>query len=474
MFGQKEEDIKSLTTVTCYYSLSPPGLNGLQFHFENGSLVPDETLYGGRGVGFCIDGPGGEILSGVDVFWSDETECLGISFLTNRGRRSAFNQSIINEKFAVERLLAPPGTLIIGVYVDITHVDQYQPNWKGFGLICVPSECSSPLGILPELQEYPLLDDHFNMWTGDSIPIPGYLCGETIGSQPSNGFTNWVCFDNGIKKLKYQLDCRSSSQSNSRCLVNPVSDVIASAFSMLSINGQRGPGPHLVIRDDENISEITVVSGTVGNIPRIFEIKLETDIGAPRNIFTEAAGDRGINQEREITLKSSSSLILVGLAWSFDLGLLRPAMHGLQPIYKLRDGVEHPDIQSTLYPKMNWAKPPPVDLQLRPVPAMQSNMSSLESSVPSHSSNHRRLSASSTLVLINVFFNGFLQGIEFFYQDGLKETVGNLIGSSHQIVLGTGESIFPVQFYERVQCIFSDASYPRDVMCVEGISVSGI
>ncbi|KAJ8059785.1 hypothetical protein OCU04_011417 [Sclerotinia nivalis] len=119
---------------------------------------------------------------------------------------------------------------------------------------------------------------------------------------------------------------------------------------------------------------------------------------------------------------------------------------------------------------MNWAEPPPVDLQLRPVPAMQSNMPSFESSVPSHSSNHRRLSATSTLVLINVFFNGFLQGIELFYQDGLKETVGNLIGSSHQIVLGIGESIFSVQFYERVQCIFSDATYPRDVMCVEGIS----
>ncbi|KAJ8059786.1 hypothetical protein OCU04_011418 [Sclerotinia nivalis] len=292
IFGQKEEDIKSLTTVTCYYSLSPPGLNGLQFHFENGSLVSDETLYGGRGIEFFIDGPGGEILSGVDVFWSDETECLGISFLTNRGRRSPFNQSIINENFAVERLLAPPGTLIIGIYVDIIHVDQYQPNWKGFGLICVPAGCSSPLGILPEPQEYPLHDDHFNMWTGDSIPILGYLCGETIGSQPSNGFTNWICFDNGIKKLKYQLDCRASSQSNSRCLFNAVSDAIDSAFTMLSINRQRGPGPHLTIRDDENISEITVVSGTVENIPQIVEIKLETDIGTSRNVFRSGRRQR--------------------------------------------------------------------------------------------------------------------------------------------------------------------------------------
>ncbi|EDN94815.1 predicted protein [Sclerotinia sclerotiorum 1980 UF-70] len=120
------------------------------------------------------------------------------------------------------------------------------------------------------------------MWTGDSIPIPGYLSGETIGSQPSNGFTNWICFDNGMEKARYhQLDCRASV----RC--------------------------HIL---------------------------------------------------------------------------------------------------------------------------------------------------------------SFVMGMEFFYQFGLKETVGNLIGSSHQIVLGIGESIFSVQFYERVQCIFSDATYPRDVMCVEGIS----
>ncbi|APA12294.1 hypothetical protein sscle_09g070640 [Sclerotinia sclerotiorum 1980 UF-70] len=271
------------------------------------------------------------------------------------------------------------------------------------------------------------------MWTGDSIPIPGYLSGETIGSQPSNGFTNWICFDNGMEKARYhQLDCRASD----------------SIFAMLIINRQRSTVPHLVIRDGENISEITVVSGTAGNTLQIVEIKLETYTGTPRNIFTEAARDRGINEERGITLKSSSSLILVGLAWSFDLGSLRPAMHGLQPLYKLRD----------------------VDLQLRPVPAMQSNTSSFDSSVPSHSSNHHRLSPSSSLVLINVFSNSFLQGMEFFYQFGLKETVGNLIGSSHQIVLGIGESIFSVQFYERVQCIFSDATYPRDVMCVEGIS----
>ncbi|KAI9642829.1 hypothetical protein NHQ30_008562 [Ciborinia camelliae] len=154
IFGQNEEEVGALTAVCCSYNLSPPRLTGLEFLFEGQSSVSDYPLRREDLVEFCIDGQGGEILSGVDVFWSDETRFLGINnlagslavsltsyqFLTNKGRRSTFNQSMINGDFAVERLLAPPGTVITGVYADTNLRDQ----WESFGLICAPVERSLP------------------------------------------------------------------------------------------------------------------------------------------------------------------------------------------------------------------------------------------------------------------------------------------------------------------------------------------
>jgi hypothetical protein len=54
-------------------------LTGIQFHFDDAASTPPEAPFRGKCVDFFVDGPGGEMICGVDVFWGDEEQCLGIS-----------------------------------------------------------------------------------------------------------------------------------------------------------------------------------------------------------------------------------------------------------------------------------------------------------------------------------------------------------------------------------------------------------
>lgn len=68
-----------MNRVTTFFDLSPSGLTGVQYHFDNTASMPSEAPFGGKGVDFFVDGLGGEMISSVDVFWGDEEQCLGIS-----------------------------------------------------------------------------------------------------------------------------------------------------------------------------------------------------------------------------------------------------------------------------------------------------------------------------------------------------------------------------------------------------------
>jgi hypothetical protein len=98
---------------------------------------------------------------------------------------------------------------------------------------------------------------------------------------------------------------------------------------------------------------------------------------------------------------------------------------------------------------------------------MQSNKGAFESSV----SEAGIVDRTGDLASITVFFNAFLQGVEFTYHGGHKESVGNLVGQFQQIDLESGEEISSVEIYERVRSIFANAANPREVVCVEGLKV---
>lgn len=77
-FAKTADDLSHLVRITGFMALQPPGLTGLQFHFDDREPIPEEPLWRGHGVDFSIDGPGGERLSAVDVFWDEEELSLGV------------------------------------------------------------------------------------------------------------------------------------------------------------------------------------------------------------------------------------------------------------------------------------------------------------------------------------------------------------------------------------------------------------
>jgi len=79
IFAQVQEDVKSLVRVTSFSDFLPTELIGLQFHFNDRVSAPAETPWQGHVNDFYIDGPGGEIICAVVVFWSAENRSFGIS-----------------------------------------------------------------------------------------------------------------------------------------------------------------------------------------------------------------------------------------------------------------------------------------------------------------------------------------------------------------------------------------------------------
>lgn len=227
------------------------------------------------------------------------------------------------------------------------------------------------------------------------------------------------------------------------------------------------------IQDNDRIAEITVTCTTNGQNPEIIGIQFRTENGFCSELMAgEKAHSREVYEIRNVILKSSSALILVGLAWSFDLGPLRPGCQGVQPIYKLQEGLERTNLQEALYPSLKWATPPPPNLQLRPVPAMQSNNCDFDSLVYPKRFDNQKISKDATIVSIEVFFNCFVQGIRFTYADSSTSAVGNILGSSRKVELDTEEVIFSVQLYERIRSLVYNAVHPREVVCIEGIAVN--
>lgn len=87
-----------------------------------------------------------------------------------------------------------------------------------------------------------------------------------------------------------------------------------------------------------------------GHSTTIIGIKLEKILGT-RAIFSKK---KTRWEPRETTNNAKYSLkALLFYSWVVSLG------HGMD--CKLMDGFEHPDLQNTLYPSINWAKASPVD-----------------------------------------------------------------------------------------------------------------
>lgn len=302
---------------------------------------------------------------------------------------------------------------------------------------------------------------------GDSQPPTNLIFGEMVGCQPNHGFANWIFFDQQIKRLTACLGSHALNQTSPDSLTGLKFEVESSLPAVLGRD--TGLGSEFILEGNDRISEVTVTM-TVSKSPEIIGIIFRTrdGIDSGETLFGEQMQRIEGDQKRSISWKTTPTLLLVGMVWSYDLGPMRPTWHGVQPIYKLKDDTARaPKLQQVLYPSITWSRPPPHHLQLRPIPEIQSNKGPFEASVSEAGIEGQTGDVAS----ITVFFNAFLQGIEFTYHGGHKASIGNLVGQFQKINLESGEKIRSVEIHERVRSMFGNAANPREVVCVEGIKV---
>lgn len=342
---------------------------------------------------------------------------------------------------------------------------------NGVGILCAKKEGTIPAPEPLPLEVSQAHDDHFNIWTGDSPPPTDAIFGEIVGCQPNHGFANWISFNQPITNVTACLGSHATNQTSKDSLAGLRFKIENSLPLMLGRH--TSPGHEFSLAKDDKISEVTIaLTVSKSKTPQIIGINFKTEKGlsSEANIFGEHIPKLAEPQKQTVSLKSTPSLLLVGMIWSYDLGPLRPAWHGIQPLYKLRDTDTPgtPQLQQALYPSLPWINSPPPHLQLRPIPAPQSNITAFESSV----SSADNVDQTGDIASITVFFNAFLQGIELSYHGGRKEAVGNLIGQFQRIELEKGEEIASIEIHERERRIFVNAANAREVVCVEGIKVS--
>lgn len=296
------------------------------------------------------------------------------------------------------------------------------------------------------------------------------MLGEVIGSQSNHGFINWIEFQTPVKRITACLGCRKRNRDQTTD-----SDLVGLKFDFTdSTSAQLGRctslGPHFEIGDGDFIFGVAIGLAILRESSLIEEVIFTTKRGISRGFRGTNLLSSSSEPEKTRLLRSGRNLELVGMTWCFDLGPEHNGDHGIQPLYRASAEGNQLDVQGILYPSMKWTRPPPANLQLRPIHRMKPNDFPLTSSLSS--SDDPEKFSDFNLVSIRVFFNAFLQGIVLEYKTGEKRVLGNQVGVEQAFSL-QGERISAIWLHERVQTLFQ-MSLPRDIICVDGIRVSDL
>ena len=90
-FAQNDQASKHLIRINVFLDLEPVGVHGFQYHFDDRDPVPEQSPVRGKHLPLLIDGPGGERLRGMHVFWSNKAKCAGLMVPCNTYPCNFFN-----------------------------------------------------------------------------------------------------------------------------------------------------------------------------------------------------------------------------------------------------------------------------------------------------------------------------------------------------------------------------------------------
>ena len=226
-------------------------------------------------------------------------------------------------------------------------------------------------------------------------------------------------------------------------------------------------GQSFHLEEDDKIQ--AVVIGQAENTHKTIEsIQFITVKGLDKSFSSEGIIKKPDRDGTLTHLASSGLLELIGLAWSFDLGPAYSGDNGIQPIYCHKTGIAQTGPLRSLYPSIEWAQHPTSHIQLRPIPSIKASRYPFTSS--QLTCDDETTYCDTNITLITVYYNAFLQGIQFSYRNGQQRSIGNLIGAERSFELDQ-EHIFAVETEQRVQMLPS-MSLPRETVCVNRIRVS--
>ena len=78
VFAEQPRAAEHLVRVSAFLDLSPVGVQGFQFHFDDREAIPPPFSFRGKEIPFLIDGPCGERLIGFDVVRSKKRGHAGL------------------------------------------------------------------------------------------------------------------------------------------------------------------------------------------------------------------------------------------------------------------------------------------------------------------------------------------------------------------------------------------------------------
>ncbi|KAI9679808.1 MAG: hypothetical protein M1817_004822 [Caeruleum heppii] len=450
---------------------------------EVGSAPAEANIFSrSKRVLFADDistGSKGEVVVGADVVQWDDSQGIGISLLTNWGRRAFFVQIRDRVGLRVTQLMVPKGMFLRGFFgrFDESYWWHSEHAYRTFGLLYSDAgmvEASPPPSDLEQAQQY---DDHGNLWISDEIPPASYIPGEVIGSQAENGFIDWIDLSKPVKELRV-------------CTGNLSSDSTSAPHDLIGLAVRRNgeSTPHLVGNDQgcgstfegnmvqDGLRILVISDRGYLNLPSPSAIQLfshATSIG--QICKSEAAKDldsfKEPNLSHDVTkawsvdrkwqvLESTSTLRLVGLIWSYNAGFHKKA---IQPLYEIQESSELAAMSRRLYPSLREVLSMPDDIEVRPIPAGISKGLSFSTTIGGGSTPR------SQLACIKMYLNSFLQGVELLYRDGRVCSAGNLVGATQTIHLEEDERICSIHIHDRL----TDATEEKgvgEILCVHGLS----
>ena len=317
-------------------------------------------------------------------------------------------------------------------------------------------------------------DDHMNLKTTPLPSAPNVRIGESIGLQPSYGFT---CYLNLKEEIESITACLGS-------LAGTFAEPSSHKLVGLKVNYRRKSllpallgtctvfGPTIEFSQLDDIVNVQIGLSSEshpGELRTLNQILFTTRQGMVKGFRDDKIIDSNTCGNDNFVLNSSDCLELIGLTWSFDLTHSLAADHSIAPVYTIKQEPEdsrtsytNSKIQDTLYPSHSWMHSISACIQPRPIPAKEGYYYPL---TPLH------LPSACSVVSIRVFFNNFVQGFSFTLSNDEIYSVGNLLGPCQDFSIDSNERIYSISFFQRQQTTIR-TQVQGDLLSVEGVQFS--